>query len=196
MRLVEAASSLLDAGGPSAVTLRAVAQAVGVSHNAPYKHFDDRGAILAAVATRDCDRLTASLDKIQRAGGAPLRKLNQALKVFAAYGAQFPARYRLLFGDPDIATRGGELEVAAMALFKRLALIVEECQGTGLPAGIATPELAVLIYSSVHGLIDLRASGRLRKEKGIVTVEEGIDLLVRLLAPSARSLPHDRVPAS
>ena len=38
-RLVAAAASLLDRGGESAVTIRAVAQAVGMSHNAPYKHF-------------------------------------------------------------------------------------------------------------------------------------------------------------
>ena len=38
-QLVAAAARLLDEGGPEAVTLRAVAQAVGVSHHAPYRHF-------------------------------------------------------------------------------------------------------------------------------------------------------------
>jgi AcrR family transcriptional regulator len=52
-RLIEAAAALLDSGGESAVTLRAVAQAVDVFHNASYKHFVDRNALLAAV-THDC----------------------------------------------------------------------------------------------------------------------------------------------
>lgn len=47
------AALLLDAGGDTAVTLRAVAQAVGVSHNAPYRHFKDRSTLLAAIAERD-----------------------------------------------------------------------------------------------------------------------------------------------
>ena len=48
-RLIAAATSLLDSGGEAAVTIRAVAQAVGVSHNAPYKHFEDRSSLLRAV---------------------------------------------------------------------------------------------------------------------------------------------------
>ena len=50
-RLVTAAAELLDAGGEAAVTLRAVGSAIGVSHNAPYKHFVSRDDLLAAVAT-------------------------------------------------------------------------------------------------------------------------------------------------
>ena len=38
-RIIEAAAALLDSGGESAVTLRAVGLASGISHNAPYKHF-------------------------------------------------------------------------------------------------------------------------------------------------------------
>lgn len=52
-QLVSAAAKLLDSGGQAAVTLRAVAERVGVSHNAPYWHFRDRSALLAAVAEQD-----------------------------------------------------------------------------------------------------------------------------------------------
>lgn len=48
-KLIVAAEALLDAGGESAVTLRAVGSAVGVSHNIPYKHFKGRSAPLAQV---------------------------------------------------------------------------------------------------------------------------------------------------
>ena len=68
-RLVEAAAALLDSGGEAAVTLRAVAQAVGVSHSAPYRHFADRAALLAAVAERDFGTLTdafSAADKTRR----------------------------------------------------------------------------------------------------------------------------------
>jgi AcrR family transcriptional regulator len=50
-KLIAAAKRLLDTGGDQAVTLRAVGHACGISHNAPYKHFKNRDALLAAVAT-------------------------------------------------------------------------------------------------------------------------------------------------
>ena len=67
-KLVEAAAALLDDGGESAVTVRAVAHRVGVSHNAPYKHFADRAALLAAVAERDFAAFSAKFAAIGRAG--------------------------------------------------------------------------------------------------------------------------------
>jgi AcrR family transcriptional regulator len=52
-RLVDAATELLDEGGPAAVTLREVGRRAGVSHNAPYKHFADKESLLAAIAARE-----------------------------------------------------------------------------------------------------------------------------------------------
>ena len=74
-KLVEAAAALLDSGGESAVTLRAVASAVGVSHNAPYKHFTSRSALLAAVALEDFTTLTAAFATIRKSRSKPMRKL-------------------------------------------------------------------------------------------------------------------------
>lgn len=79
-RLIAAASVLLDAGGEEAVTLRAVGHAVGVSHNAPYKHFKDRGALLAAVAMVDFKMLTEAFIGIRQSSSKPTSKLKQALR--------------------------------------------------------------------------------------------------------------------
>ena len=51
--ILDAAAELLDSVGPDGVTLRAVGERAGVSHNAPYKHFRDKEALLAAVAVRE-----------------------------------------------------------------------------------------------------------------------------------------------
>jgi DNA-binding protein HU-beta len=71
-KLVEAASALLDAGGEGAVTLRAVAQAVGVSYNAPYKHFKSRNALLAAVVADDFEMLSNAFQSIRLSPATPL----------------------------------------------------------------------------------------------------------------------------
>jgi AcrR family transcriptional regulator len=90
-RLVTAAAKLLE-GGVDAVTLRAVAKLVGVSHNAPYKHFKDRSALLAAVAERDFLLLKNAFDQAKSASKSPLTALKKGIAVFIAYGREHPAR--------------------------------------------------------------------------------------------------------
>ena len=181
-RLVAAAASLLDTGGESAVTIRAVAQAVGMSHNVPYKHFKDRRALLRAVAIQDFVALTNAFAEVRQLRVEPLAKLKQALMVFVSYAQEYPARYRLLYSDPDIAAQGSDLE-AAMKPFAEVAAIVQECQDAGDLPGVPNVELTGLIYASVHGLIDLQVGGRMRQEKGLTDAYKGAELLVKLLQP-------------
>jgi AcrR family transcriptional regulator len=168
------------------VTLRAVGEASGISHNAPYKHFADRSALMAAVATRDFMVLTEALKRAGEGRAQPLTKLRRALQAFVDYSSAYPARYRLLFGDPDIATHGGELERAAMNTFAAFAAIVGECQSAKQLPQVPTVPLAGLIYASVHGLVDLHASGRMRSEKGFRGVAGGVDLLISVLSEVGR----------
>ena len=67
--LVDAAASLMDAGGVAAVTLREVGRQAGVSRGAPYKHFADKEALLAAVAARDLAALGLQLDDVAARDG-------------------------------------------------------------------------------------------------------------------------------
>ena len=184
-KLVAAAAALLDSGGESAVTLRAVANAVGVSHNAPYKHFKGRNALLAAVAIEDFKTLTKAFAVIRSSHSKPLEKLKEALGTFVEYGRAYPARYKLLFSDPNLEPQG-DLEVAAMRTFLDFAAIVEECQTSLLFPEIDNVVLTGLLFASVHGLIDLAAGGRMRREKGLPSVVESVDLLLDLVSRSAR----------
>ena len=187
-RLVEAAAALLDGGGEAAVTLRAVALAVGVSHNAPYRHFVDRAALLAGVAERDFRTFTQDFVAIQRSDGPAIGKVEAALATFITYGTAHPARYRLLFGNPDIASRGGSLETVAMETFAAFAAMVRAAQDAGQLPKMPAPTLTGLIYATVHGLLDLKAGGRMREEKGFSDVMDGTLLMLRLIDPAARSI--------
>jgi len=184
-KLIEAAAALLDSGGESAVTLRAVASAVGVSHNAPYKHFEGRSALLAAVAIADFTSLTAAFTRIRGSRSKPMRKLKKALATFIEYGRTYPARYKLMFSDPSLAPKGDELESAAMKTFREFAAIVEECQTSALFPEMENVALTGLLFASVHGLIDLAAGGRMRREKGFSSVGESVDLLLDLVSRGA-----------
>lgn len=181
-KLIAAAGSLLDSGGQGAVTLRAVAQEVGVSHNAPYKHFVDRNALLAAVAERDFIMLTAELVTIAKSRRAAKTKLMAALTFLVSYGRSAPARYRLLFSDPDVGQAGGTLEATALQSFAAFAAIVEECQREKeLPSGDIAP-MTSLIIAQAHGLIDLEAGGRTREAKGLTNALDGVVFFLKQLA--------------
>jgi AcrR family transcriptional regulator len=183
-RLVTAASALLDSGGEEAVTLRAVGHAAGVSHNAPYKHFKNRDALLAAVATVDFTMLTNAFEGLRESSAKPTTKLTEALKVVIDFSYQHPARYRLLFSDPAIAAQGGELEQAAFRAFGEFISIVGECQAARELPDISNTTLAGLLFAAMHGLIALEASGRMHPQKGLTGVIPSLSLLVRLLSPN------------
>ena len=182
-RLVEAAAALLDEGGETAVTLRAVAQRVGVSHNAPYKHFEDRAALLAGVAEKDFSAFSATFAAIGQMDQPAINKVKVALEAFVSYGEAYPARYRLLFGDPDIANRGGQLEVVAMRTFADFAALIADAQKTGDLPAVPVATMTSLIYAVLPGLLDLRAGGRMRAEKGFTSVLDGVFLLLSLIRP-------------
>ncbi len=183
-KLVDAAAALLDSGGEAAVTLRAVAQAVGVSHNAPYRHFTDRAALLGSVAERDFRAFSAAFDMIDQSSRTPIDKVKAALEAFITYGEEHPARYRLLFSNPDIASQGGSLEATAMETFTRFVGLVAGAQAEGQLPDVPTHTLTGLIYATVHGLLDFRAGGRMRQEKGFSNVLAGATLLLDLISPN------------
>ncbi len=192
-RIVAAASDLLDAGGQGAVTLRAVAEMVSVSHNAPYRHFRDRSALLAAVAERDFGRLKQAFQAQSALMPEARPALKATLMVVIAYAREHPARYRLLFSDPDLTSVDGKLETAAFGSFEAFAAIVQRCQADESLPRIETARIAGLIYATLHGAIDLELGGRAKKAKGLGSIEATVDLLLDLLADTGRQPEPRRV---
>ena len=179
-QLISAATNLLDSGGQAAVTLRAVAEQVGVSHNAPYRHFRDRSALLAAVAERDFQWLRQVFDEeaaTAQKAGVPLRRACSAL---VHYARQHKARYRLLFSDPGLPPEE-ELKAAAMDSFQAFSRMVAQCQHDGVLPPADTAGLTGLIYAALHGAIDLELGGRASGEKGLGNIDATVDLLFDLL---------------
>lgn len=186
-RLVEAAADLLDEGGEAAVTLRGVGAAIGVSHNAPYKHFVNRDDLLAAVAATDFRTLAEAWQRIRASEQKPNQRLLATLDVVIGFSQDHPARYRLLFSSPAIAARGGPLTVAADEALAVFAAIVEDSQAAGtLPAG-PSDNLAILIFATAQGLINADASGRLRSRTGWAQAGTGLQILVRLLSDNRQN---------
>ncbi|WP_433286796.1 TetR/AcrR family transcriptional regulator [Pseudonocardia sp. CA-142604] len=157
--LLDAAEELLDSGGVDAVTLREVGRRAGVSHNAPYKHFASKEALLAAVAARELlrrrDKLAATLAREE----APEVALRGALKRYAQWAVEYPQRFKLIYGRWTIES--DDLTHAAHDASEQLVDTVRAAQERGaLPAG--PPErVTALLRAVAHGAADLEAAGHL-----------------------------------
>jgi AcrR family transcriptional regulator len=175
--LVDAAAQLLDEGGLDAVTLREVGHRAGVSHNAPYKHFTDKEALLAAVAARELTRQGAAM--------ATAATLHSVLHGYIAWALAHPARFRLVFG----AWTTGSPELAAAAQTARdtlIALVVTQQRAGRLP-GVEPERVAALLQALAHGAVALALTGHLSPGgKGNAAPGDLIDDLLAHLAAATQ----------
>ena len=81
--LLDAADALLDEGGPGAVSLREAARRAGVSAMAPYRHFADKEALLAALAARAFMAFGKAMREAAEGSSDPLRMMGDVYVRFA-----------------------------------------------------------------------------------------------------------------
>jgi AcrR family transcriptional regulator len=178
-RLVRAATALLDRGGPEVVTLREVGHRAGVSHNAPYKHFSDKSALLAAVAANELRSLERRLVKARTGAADPVAAIASAGVAYVKWAAAHPMRFKLTFGT--LATSDPELGAAATAARLEFIRPFLDASREGALAG-APPELAaLLVWTLAHGATDLDLTGHLRKDGTTTSPETLVGALVKLL---------------
>jgi AcrR family transcriptional regulator len=191
--LVEVATRLLDDGGVETVTLRDVGRLAGVSHNAPYKHFASKEALLAVIAARELAGQTASVAAMAQASSTPEEALRAVMHHYTAWAHRRPARFKLIFGAWGIESP--ELEAAARAAQSTLVELVANVQESGrLPAG--DPErMSSLLRALAHGAADLAAAGHLDSDgKGHASPADLVDDLLDYLYAATPSTAHTVAP--
>lgn len=187
--LIDAAAELLDRGGVEAVTLREVGRLVGVSHNAPYKHFSSKEALLAAIAARELSRLSAARAAAAEENASPEAALRASMHDYVAWALTYPARFKLVFGRWTIDSP--ELTAAAHAAHDALIDIVATAQRAGaLPPGDPV-RLASLLRALAHGAADLASAGHLAAGgKGHAGPDQLVDDLFDYLGGAAHADVH------
>jgi AcrR family transcriptional regulator len=141
--VLAAAGRLIEREGLASLSVREAARRAGVSHNAPYRHFPDRSALLAALAAEGFAQLGAALEN--RAG----RELGEA---YVRFALAHPQRFRLMFAGQ------AELHAEAEAIRERF---VAAFAGVGAEAATAA-------WALVHGLADLALDGHVEASEDFV----------------------------
>jgi len=158
--LLDAAVGLIGEVGPQTFTLREVARRAGVSHNAPYRHFQDKDDLLAAVAAQGFDRLTEAMKKAMTKGRSAAERLSLAGRGYVQFALQWPQHVLVMFESPKPAEPRPEHAEAAQCAFQTLldAIAAAQLEGS-LPKG-DPQRFAVVAWSGVHGLAKLAIGGQ------------------------------------
>lgn len=161
--LLDAALRLLKRDGSAAPGLREVARMAGVSQAAPYRHFADKQALLAAVAEEGFRTMT---DEMRRAGaplaGDPLARLQALGIAYVEFASRHPAHFRVMF-ERELADRSKypDLVAAAGESYATLTEAIAACQDAGATKPGNPVEHVLAAWSIVHGLASLIINRRI-----------------------------------
>lgn len=147
--LAAIAYRLVEAGGPAALTMGAVAAAAGVKPPSLYKHFADRAALLKAVELAVLRDLEATLRRSIK-GATPRARLTSLAMAYRRFALDRPQRYGLIYSgnaatDPEIVAA---CQVSAQPLF-------DELQAAGVAPARMLP-LSRTLVAFLHGFVSMQ----------------------------------------
>jgi AcrR family transcriptional regulator len=155
--ILEAAEDLLlETGSEDEVSIRAVADRVGVTPPSIYRHFADKGTLLFEVCDRQFGRFHEYLDAKRSGHADPVEAVKAIGRAYVEFGLTYPEHYRIMFmGRSDLTPEQYQDHVLAeQAAFMALVGAVQECVDAGRLARDAF-ETATIMWTTVHGVTSL-----------------------------------------
>jgi AcrR family transcriptional regulator len=174
---------LLEEGGATALSLRAVARRAGVSPAAPYRHYADREALVSAVAAVGYGELAERLMAAHPSPSTP-EQLASAAIAYVQFALERRALFRIMFEEP--CDRDNDQRTAATTA---VSLYVREIVQRSFPQADADA-LATAIWALVHGLALLHLDGKLDARSPSVVadrVSAAIQALLTVTSTGGRS---------
>lgn len=164
--VLETAMAMLHEDKGWQFTLREVARRAGVSHAAPYKHFQDKAALLAEMALIGFDQLRQALMSAKPRKPKSLRDEFFAMaRAYVRFGTSNPALYRLMFGAEAGKAQDVHLNERALAAFGVVIELLERGQTERVLRKRDVRGQATACWAQMHGLTLLTIDGLLLPEK-------------------------------
>ena len=170
--LIRAALREAERGGAEAVSIKALTKELGVSQPAPYRHFADREALLAAVTAEAFRQFTAML---RDAMAKPSKQSKLSLLAHATldFGLRRNGIYRLMFASRTVSCADMGREKGMSDTF---ALVVEALEAPSV--GHFRERHALKIWATLHGVVMLAEQGLFTGESAHTTRTELVEDLV------------------
>jgi len=160
--LLDEALATIRAEGVDGLTLREIGARVGVSRTALYRHFADKRALLAAVATEGFRTLRQQLITAWEDGGRGRAAFDSMGVAYVRFAVANPSHYRVMFGgfvDPKACEP--ELAAEAAGAFQALVDALATLQHDAIVRGDDTVQMARFVWAVVHGVAMLGIDGQL-----------------------------------
>jgi AcrR family transcriptional regulator len=178
-KILDATRALLESAGPAGVTMRAVAERVGVTATALYRHFSDKDSLLSEVLQEDARIVARYLFPALEERDAENR-LRLTVEGYLRFADEQPTLYAALMESGSASAFPASLDRQRDALYRfvldRVREVTEECER-------ASPEeVARFLWTYLHGAATLPASSEHRAPE-VKTALRAVWLLARGSAP-------------
>lgn len=153
--LLEIATELLAEDGVRGLSLRKMAQRAGVSHNAPYMHFADKDAVLAAIAEEGFRLLAIEVESaISIPGQTSRHQLIAVSEAYVRFAIDRSEHLQIMFRATDPQKYPSLEEVSQASLHRLFEIVKTGQENRELRAG-DTAEMTRAIWAMVHGVATL-----------------------------------------
>jgi AcrR family transcriptional regulator len=160
--LLREAARAIRSEGPDGVTLRDVGRRLGVSRTALYRHFADKGALLASVAREGFQTFSRELQAAWTEAGGGMEGFEAMGAAYVRFAIANQAHYRIMFGRfKDLCSSDAALAADASASFQVLVDALVSLQRDGMIRAGDPEELGRYIWATVHGVAMLAIDGQL-----------------------------------
>jgi AcrR family transcriptional regulator len=186
--LVGAALRALKNQRAEDLSLRALGRELGVSPRAPYRHFPTKEELLVAVAVEGFRLFGAFVTtRVTTAPSTPLARLRAVAEAYVLFAVDQPAAFRVMYAPYATVNEAAPDLLAARAEAHRLsAAILAEGQAEGVLRAGDPMELALSLWTSMHGLAVLLTEGQLGRYDRPIAAEPVARLVTGMLLDGLR----------
>jgi AcrR family transcriptional regulator len=154
--IIAAAKELMaKANSSDDVSIRAVAEAVGVTPPSIYLHFADKNDLLAAVVIDVFGELDKAMIAADGAETTPLARLRGYGRAYVKFAITHPEHYRIAAMEPCIDETNAMDEVLASSAFAHFNAVVVECVAAGIFVTDDPLPITMELWSAAHGVASL-----------------------------------------
>jgi AcrR family transcriptional regulator len=159
--LLSIAADMIAENGIESLSLRKLAEKVGVSRTAAYHYFQDKNDLLCAIAANGFRRWQSSLDKLSADHLTDGERFEQYILGYISFATANPEEYELMFGRCiwKQSKCTPELQEISRKTFQHQVDLIEYWQSTGLVAGDNPLRIAQIIWGTLHGITKLFIDG-------------------------------------
>jgi AcrR family transcriptional regulator len=161
--LINAGVEILAKDGVSGLSLRKVASKAGVSHTAPYSHFADKQALIAAISTEGFRQLYERVEAVaEKYKTRPSRQLVEVAWSYVQFAMDDRDRFKVMFsGVLEKEKEYPEFVVESQKNFQLVKMIVEANQAAGVLRSGPSDLMALSAWGIIHGFIMLLLEGQI-----------------------------------